>query len=235
MSLSSLPPEDTPSPAPHASPASPLPQQASPAAASPLSDHPPSPAHRREGPDPEEAERPLPWYVIMFLGAMAMWGGFYIYSTPSGGDSVWGDQRTLSVLQPPAPIDASAVASIDGGQIYQANCAACHQATGAGVPGVFPPLDGAEWVVGDAGVLSQILLHGMSGPITVKGNTYNGMMPGFGQLSDAELAAVLTHIRGAWSNQADPIHAEFIAEQRARTSDRTTPFDGEAELAGLAP
>jgi mono/diheme cytochrome c family protein len=190
----------------------------------------PSPAHLRERPDPDEEQRPLPWFLIMFLGAMAMWGGFYIYSTPDGGPSAHGDQRTLTALMPPP---APAEGSVDGGKIYQANCAACHQATGAGVAGVFPPLDGAEWVTGDPAVLSQILLHGVTGPITVKGNTYNGAMPGFGRLADAELAAVMTYIRGQWRNKAEPISASFVAEQRSKTADRVTPFNGEAELATL--
>jgi mono/diheme cytochrome c family protein len=190
----------------------------------------PSPAQLREQPDPDEEHRPLPWFLIMMLGAMAMWGGFYIYTSPAGGPSAQGDQRTLTALMPP---QAPAEGSVDGGGLYQANCAACHQANGAGIAGVFPPIDGAEWVVGDPAVLTQILLHGMSGPITVKGNLYNGAMPGFGRLADAEIAAVLSHIRSTWSNQAGPITAAFVAEQRAKTADRTAPFNGEAELATL--
>ena len=138
---------------------------------------------RRESPEPDESNRPLPWFLIMLLGAMATWGGFYIYSTPGGGDSRWGDQRTVSALrgQPRPPPGAT----IDGAPIYAAKCVACHQATGQGVTGVFPPLAGSEWVVGSQTRLVQILLHGVSGEIVVKGNTYKGAMPAFAALEDA--------------------------------------------------
>ena len=64
-----------------------------------------------------------------------------------------------------------------------------------GLPGVFPPLDGSEWVNGDARIVANILLHGVSGPIAVKGSNFSGAMPPFAQLSDAELAAVASHVR----------------------------------------
>lgn len=85
---------------------------------------PQTPQQRREHPDPDEMSRPLPWFFTMFLGAMAMWGAFYIYATPSGAHSALGDQRTLNDLR---PAEAS-TAGVDGKQIYAAKCAACHQA-----------------------------------------------------------------------------------------------------------
>ena len=74
---------------------------------------------------------------------------------------------------------------MDGKQVYTANCVACHQATGAGLPSVFPPLDDSEWVIGEPRVLANILLHGVDGELTVKGTAYKGAMPAFGQLGDA--------------------------------------------------
>ena len=98
----------------------------------------------------------------MFLGAMAMWGAFYIYSTPSGSDSPYGDQRTVALLRPPVAT-AGAMAAVDGKQLFGSKCVACHQATGMGVPGVFPLLVGSEWVAGDEKILINILLHGVNG------------------------------------------------------------------------
>ena len=67
---------------------------------------------------------------------------------------------------------------------------------GCGLAGVFPTLAGSEWVNGDIHTLSAAVLHGINSKLTVKGQTYNGAMPTFGsQISDAELAAVLTHVR----------------------------------------
>jgi mono/diheme cytochrome c family protein len=67
----------------------------------------------------------------------------------------------------------------------------------------------------------------------VAGNTFKGSMPSFQQLGDAELAAVATYVRSAWSNKAAPVTpATFAAERKAGT--RTTPFNGGAELKTLA-
>jgi mono/diheme cytochrome c family protein len=186
---------------------------------------------RRESPDPDENNRPLPWFLIMFLGAMAMWGAFYIYSTPGGGESTWGDQRTAAALRgKPAP---PAGAKLDGAPIFAAKCAACHQASGQGVSGVFPPLAGSEWVVGSPTRLVQILLHGVNGEMVVKGNTYKGAMPAFGALQDAELAALASYLRTQWGNAAAEITAAFVAEQREATKARDKPWVGGAELETL--
>ena len=122
---------------------------------------------------------------------------------------------------------------MDGGAIFAANCAACHQANGQGLPGVFPPLAGSEWVVGDPKVLANILLHGVSGKIEVAGQSFDGMMPAFAQLSDAEIAGVLTHIRSTWGNQSEAISADFVASEREAGSARTTPFEGIEALKAL--
>ncbi|TDJ27620.1 MAG: cytochrome c [Gammaproteobacteria bacterium] len=104
-----------------------------------------------------------------------------------------------------------------GQQIYNARCASCHQASGQGVSGVFPPLAGAKWVVGDASQLVELILDGISGELEVKGVTYNSAMPPWANsLNDEQIAAVLTHIRSSWGNTAAPITAEEVAGVRAR-------------------
>eukprot|EP01035_Chromulina_nebulosa_P005912 gene5912-8005_t len=91
------------------------------------------PAQLRERLDPDEKQRPLPWFMVMLIGAMAMWGAFYIYATPSGIESAYGDQRTVSTLRPPEKLAAGAAPTVDGKQLFGAKCAACHQASGLGV------------------------------------------------------------------------------------------------------
>src|SRR5579859_7671819 len=109
--------------------------------------------------------------------------------------------------------------SVDGAAIFAANCAVCHQAAGTGLPGVFPPLAGSNWVGGRDATLVQILLHGVQGALTVNGTTYNSAMPAFGsQLSDAQIAAVLTYIRGQWGNKAAAVNQTFVSAQRAATA-----------------
>ncbi len=127
-----------------------------------------------------------------------------------------------------APAPAAAVASaptVGGPQIFQ-RCAVCHQATGLGIPGSFPPLAGSEWATAaNAAVPIRVVLHGLQGPVTVKGQKFNSAMPAYGTnqpLSDAEVAAVLTYVRSAWGNAASAVTAEQVAAERAATATRTT-------------
>lgn len=185
----------------------------------------------RENIDPDEKVRPLPWFVIMGVGAITMWGGFYIADMGSGLTSEFGDNRTASTLQAAAQSGATdAAATVDGAQIYAAKCVACHQATGLGIPGVFPPLAGSEWVLGDDKVLVQIPLHGVNGPLQVKGLAYSGAMPSFNSLSDAEIAAVLSHVRSSWGNTAAPVLAQTVKVGRDATASRSMPYAGGDEL-----
>lgn len=189
------------------------------------------PQQRRENPEPHESTNPMPWIVIVLTAALATFGAMYIARSSLAGAAAWGDARSAAELGP-APARASA--SVDGAAIYAARCAACHQAGGAGLPGVFPPLAGSEWVLGKASTLAALVLRGAEGPLTVKGTTYSGAMPAFAaQLQDAELAAVLTHLRGQWGNAAPAVSADTVASVRTSTAARARPYSGDAELASL--
>lgn len=194
--------------------------------------HPPSPhrAQQRENAEPEERTRPIPLVVAAVTLVMVAFGVVYILLSDSFGNSQLGDRRTVADLSGPVPAAAGAVA--DGKQLFAAHCVACHQATGKGLPGVFPPLDGSEWVLGDARTLANILLHGINGELEVAGTTYKGAMPAFQQLGDAELAALASHVRSSWSNKAAALKPELF-EQERKASTRTTPFEGGAALKAL--
>lgn len=189
-------------------------------------------AQQRENPDPTEKDRPIPWYVLVGVGAAFAWGIGYIL-TVRDDDPALGDRRTIETLQ--AKAGGAAGAAVDGGQIYSAQCVACHQANGAGLPGVFPPLAGSEWVVGDEKVAAAILLHGVTGKLTVKGTVYNGQMPAFGEkLGDAEIAAVLSHIRGNFGNSAAKVAPDAVKAAREAGAGRKDPYNGDDDLAKLA-
>ena len=120
---------------------------------------------------------------------------------------------------------------------YMTTCVACHQPTGAGLPGVFPPFDGSEFIQGDARRLVAIVIKGLNGPITVKGTKFPGAIPlipvdtQFPQYKDNQkLADVLNFVRTSWSNRADKaITPDFIQKVREELKDRTMPWT-EAEV-----
>jgi nitrite reductase (NO-forming)/hydroxylamine reductase len=113
-----------------------------------------------------------------------------------------------------------AVASADelmtrGQGVYNANCAACHQPDGSGLTGAFPPLAGSDYLKGDRNQVMAAALFGLSGPITVNGVDYNGVMPSIGYLPDADLAAALTYVFGSWGNDGAAVSVEEVAALRA--------------------
>jgi len=124
----------------------------------------------------------------------------------------------------PAATVANAAVNMDSiGQSVYATCTTCHQATGLGVPGAFPPLAGSEIVMGKPEIPVAIVLHGMMGPVKVKGTEYNGMMtPWGGAFNDVQIAAVTTYIRSQWGNTAPAVTPELVAKVRAATASRTT-------------
>lgn len=189
----------------------------------------PQGSRKSEHADPHEQYNPVPHVVIGLVIAMTTWAVSYIFIQGANGVPSMGDRREPTVLAKGA---APGQRVLNGGQIYAANCQACHQANGQGLPGVFPPLAGSQWVTGEPSALTQILLHGLTGPIEVLGITYNGTMPAFGkQLSDEEIAAVATHIRSRWSNSASPVDAAAVAAARQSTASRSGPWSGTEELA----
>jgi cytochrome c oxidase cbb3-type subunit 2 len=121
-----------------------------------------------------------------------------------------------------APTSASApVASSDekaqGRALFTATCAACHQATGEGLPGAFPALKGNS-TVNDADPTRhiQVVLKGLQGA-NVGGIVYPSPMPAFGTtLSDAEVASIINYERTSWGNRGTPVTREQVAAERAR-------------------
>lgn len=119
------------------------------------------------------------------------------------------------------PEEAPEDAVLNGATLYEQNCASCHGWEGQGF-GTFPPLSGASWVTGDGDVPIRILLHGLQGSIEVQNQTYDGVMPAFGnRLRDEEIAAILTYVRSSWGSEAEAIETEEVRALRDRHADRT--------------
>ena len=87
-----------------------------------------------------------------------------------------------------------------GKQVYAQTCAACHQATGSGVPGAFPPLAKSDFLNSNHFRAIDIVLHGHTGPITVNGGHFGSVAMPPQSLSDQQIADVLTYVLNSWGN-----------------------------------
>ena len=97
---------------------------------------------------------------------------------------------------------------------FETHCAACHQPTGKGMPGVFPPLADNKRFLDDRARTLDVVINGVSGPIEVNGVKYNNAMPPMGHVKDDELAAALTHAATSWGNKGKIYTAADVANAR---------------------
>jgi len=132
----------------------------------------------------------------------------------------------LRKLQGTPPANAT-----EGEQLYTMACMACHQPQGKGLPGVYPTLIDSEWVSGDKARLIKVILHGLTGPISVANKKYGegnaAAMPAMGGLSDQQIAAVLTFARKEFAQDTSPVTADEVKAVRAKTAARQTPWTAE--------
>jgi mono/diheme cytochrome c family protein len=160
------------------------------------------------------------WLIgVIFFGLF--WSGAYLFSY-SGGFSA----NVFDYLPKFGPLTSGPQSAPDpkviGKALFSQNCVTCHQATGQGLPGQYPPLAGSEIVLGDASNrLIAIVLKGLQGPVTIRGQSVNNSMQAWeGQYTDAQLAAILTYVRSDWGNNAPPVPAEAVKQMRDELKDR---------------
>ena len=141
-----------------------------------------------------------------------------------------------------APVATAATASSPqaeaGKNTYMTVCIACHQATGLGLPAMFPPLAGSDWVSAPKpDRLIRIVLHGFMGPFKLNGQPFNSpapMMPPQGAaLNDQQIADVLTFVRSSWGNTGGPVSPAEVAAIRESEKAHLTMWN-EAELLKIA-
>lgn len=165
------------------------------------------------------------WYVI--LSVVTTFAG-YMFSKSAGwvlsavvGVMAWAAAFGFGVenqhVHLPTPEAAPMVnGQVDGAAVYQ-NCASCHQPNGEGLPGSFPPLAGHLSDLlgheGGANYVANVLVYGLQGSIEVNGDSYNGVMPSWGHLSDAELAAVVDYVVTSWGGDTPAGKASLSAAQ----------------------
>ncbi len=193
-----------------------------------------------EAAEPKAGEVAVPiWLVVLFF-LILYWGMVY-FDRNSGwfSPAVYAPYRSVQDVEAWQPSAGAPSLAQLGFQVYnKPTCVACHQANGKGLPGQFPPLVQSDWVLEpEPGRIIRAVLDGLSGPIQVNGQSFNGtMVPWKDALSDEEIAAVLTYVRQnpEWGNKAAAVTAERVKQVRDKTKGRTQPWTPE-ELLKISP
>jgi len=128
----------------------------------------------------------------------------------SGAVAEAAEQSAQGALSPEAQIAA-------GEALFSGTCSTCHQANGAGIKGVFPPLAGSDYLNGDPERAVGVILNGLAGPVTVNGEDYNSVMPPMSQLNDDEIANILSYVYASWDNDGTIVTSELVEQVRAAT------------------
>ncbi len=183
----------------------------------------------REKDEPIEAIRRAPWWLVHLIYApLCIWGIWYLI-VASGGFR-WDEysegyfrtyvpDTTGKVVPAPVSDDPQTLLT-EGKTVFTTICAACHQASGTGLPGAFPPLAGSDWVNGPEQKIILVVLHGLGGEIVVSGEKWNSVMPAQGAtLDDRKVAAVLSYIRSEWGNSAPPVKPDTVTALRKKFRD----------------
>lgn len=191
------------------------------------------PAVKREKTDLAPGVEPSPMWVIFLVLVVAVLAGSQIgnvadfafeTSNPLAGAKV-ADPRP-GAGGPGAALDPMQLAMKKGSATY-ALCGGCHQGSGTGVPGLFPPLAGSDWVMGGTERNIRVVLSGLTGPIKVKGADFMApapMPPQGAVLSDADIANVLTFVRNSWGNKGGMVTKEMVQKVREAEKARAAPW-----------
>jgi mono/diheme cytochrome c family protein len=197
-------------------------------------------AVKREKQDLQAKNDPAPMIVI-FLGILvAVIAGSQLGANTGSYDFETSNPYAFQAGADPRPGGGGAGAALDpfqtamkkGANAY-ATCGGCHQGSGMGIAGQYPPLAGSEWVLGGTERLVRVVQHGLIGEIQVKGQTYNfagGMQPFGAAMSAQDLANVLTYIRNSWGNEATMVTKEMVEQIR-----KTEKRDKQWTMPELAP
>ncbi|MDA7921191.1 cytochrome c [Verrucomicrobiales bacterium] len=191
---------------------------------------------RRENALPREGSGTVGISIIAISALVLIFGGGQLFSGANGfSDSIYVSDYYEAAPRPSLGGDIGEAAEVawidswakDGKKVY-GNCIACHQASGLGIPGQFPPLVGSEWVDGGTTRLGAILLHGASGAFKVGGQTYNGLMPAWNTLPDEKIAQVISYVRREFGSLPEGedgvVTTEMIKAAREQFSGQTVPY-----------
>jgi mono/diheme cytochrome c family protein len=193
-----------------------------------------------EAAEPTAGRVAVPIWLIVLLFVILYLGMVYFDQNSGWFDKqVYAPYRSFQELEAMQPVTGPPSLAALGLQVYnKPTCVACHQANGKGLPGQFPPLVRSPWIAEpQPGRVIRIVLDGLSGPLQVEGQSFNGtMVPWKDVLSDEEIAAVLTYVRqnADWGNKAPAVTPEQVKAVRAKVKGRSQPWSPE-ELLQIPP
>ncbi len=162
--------------------------------------------------EPVRAETPAPiptwsWVLFLVVGAWSLW--YAGSSFRSRAAALAAEAPSIATLAEQAGNETSSWRAL-GEQVYGNYCSSCHQPSGGGLAGIFPPLANDPVVTADdPSEHLRIIINGLQGR-TIGGVSYASPMPAFRQLSDEELAAVVNHERTNWGNAAPLVQAADV-------------------------
>lgn len=182
--------------------------------------------------DPKVGElTQIPAWVVAVFGVMLFWATMYLDRYGGGFNAlVFNQGELLADVEARVPRSEADALLARGRSVYNLYCSACHQPNGRGdASRGFPPLAGSDWVLTEGpNRMIRIVLNGLQGPITVNGAEYNNvMLPWRDALTDEDIAAVVTFVRGnaEWGNNAGmatPAQVKVIREATAGRGDAWT-------------
>ena len=147
-----------------------------------------------------------------------------IYSGKEIDSAYLGDKAaSMASVQTAAKSSAAGTLSKEeqinaGKTLFAGTCSVCHQESGAGLPGVFPPLAKSDYLATLSNdELIKLVLNGLTGVVKVNGQDYNSVMPPMSQLNDDEIANILTYVKNSWDNGGGQVTAAEVAAVRSGT------------------
>jgi mono/diheme cytochrome c family protein len=199
------------------------------------------PSTKREKSDPKAGQEPVSLWAFVICSVALVAGGGYLGATNGDFDysqyTVEGYQPTPPAgieTGPPEDPNSPEVWRKNGKRVYGTTCNGCHQASGLGLPGQYPPLVKSEWVTDGTERFAQIVLNGLRGPIEVNGAAFGSIeMPPHGdKLNDKQIGQVMSYVRYEFENGIEPI---VTAEQVAAAREKHAAHVGAYTVDALAP
>lgn len=173
--------------------------------------------------EPSAAPVPMPAWVFVALAALLFWGMIFLDKHSGGFNAMV--YTPFASSKEVTRYNQSADDPVSRGMVvYSTTCKACHQDSGMGTPGQFPPLAGSEWVLAhEPDRIARIVMDGLTGPVTIKGQPWNAtMVPWRGALTDKQIADVLSYVRNAWGNKAPFVTPAKVKTIRDETATHST-------------